>query len=158
MGSVIEQVIENIDQQPIQHLWEQCQNRSLSDFISGEIEYDHHHDKPYDSWDTFLKTNPHGCNCLYGNPIIYWFWREKGVYEIGENKPKSPEHLAEYEIDVDEEYEYYAVDEDLLTICYCPWSQPTMTKISINVTKADEPVVREFLKNEQSLRSVWQDL
>jgi hypothetical protein len=49
-------------------LWE------YNNFSLFEADVFHHCPYEYKSWDEFIKSEPFECNCISGNPLLYWYW------------------------------------------------------------------------------------
>lgn len=85
-----------------------------------------HHCEVYLSWQAFIKDDPFNCNCISGNPLLYWYWDNN----------------------TDEDYDKIADNFKRITLIYRSWFSG-MAKIVILVTPEDEPDIKEFLQKNQ---------
>ena len=114
----------------IQKLWEyECKD-------SFECETFHHCPEQYDSWDSFI-TDKHAltCNCIYGNPLLYWYWDNNDEWQNSEE-----EEALEFEITKE--------NFKRIVLIYRSWFS-SIGKINISVTSEDEPKIRKFIYDHQ---------
>ena len=105
-------------------LW-QYKNQSLF-----EVETFHHCKSVYKSWKEFIDDETAlTCNCIYGNPLLYWYW---------DNDPKEDNSTPERK----------KKNFKRVILIYRSWFS-AMCKIVILVTYKDEPAVREFIYKAQ---------
>ncbi len=108
-------------------LW-QYDNKSLF-----ECDTFHHCPDHYDSWDDFISDEKAlVCNCIYGNPLLYWYW------------DNNDEGLDS------EDFEYEITEENFkrIILIYRSWFNG-LGKINIIVTPQDEPKIRKFIYDQQ---------
>jgi hypothetical protein len=94
-----------------------------------------HHSHLYESWHEFCHDEEAlSCNCIYGNPLLYWYW----------------DNNDENEDDIE------CIEENFkkITFIYRSWFSE-MAKIEILVSKDDEPLIREFIHKQQLLQTVY---
>jgi hypothetical protein len=107
------------------HLWEYG-NRHLF-----EVQLNHRAEIPFKSWQQFIESKILNCNCLSGGYLLHWYW----------DAPESPDG-KELEI-----------TDDRLNLIYTEWFS-SLTRFEIMVSKFDEPQIREYIRQAQSINAV----
>lgn len=105
-----------------------------------EVETFHHCKPVYNSWKEFIKDkNALSCNCIYGNPLLYWYWDENPNDE-----------------DSDYDFAPELCEENFkrVVLIYRSWFSG-MGKIVILVNYTDEPEIRKFIHDAQLTQSVY---
>jgi len=102
---------------------------------------------PYNSWKDFMTAGPFNCNCLCGEPILWWFWRIKGNY-LGNDRILDSD-IHDYGDD-----EYTTYDRDIVTLIYGAWDMKNLVQMQIAVKAEDEKEVHAFLK-KHGLKAMW---
>ena len=109
-----------------------------------EIDVFHHCPTQYDSWADFLNDKKAlSCNCIYGNPLLYWYWDNNWEND-------HPDDFSN-----EEQFKFDKVKENFkrVVLIYLSWGSG-MAKINITVTPDDEPSIRSFLFDVQSSQRV----
>ena len=115
----------------IKNLWE------YDNYTLFEIEVFHHCPEYYKSWEDFINdARVFSCNCIYGNPLLYWYWDNNWTEEDG--------------TDEIEQFEFSKTKENFkrIILIYRCWFS-SMCKINILVTLQDEPNIRKFISEAQ---------
>ena len=115
----------------VKRLWE------MDVFNLFECEVFHHTDR-FPTWKAFVEDKDvFGCNCIYGNPMLYWGWTDEDYSEANdsEDPPLKKEHFKQ------------------VYFIYRQWFSG-MGKILIDVTPEDEPEIRKFIFKEQKQQRV----
>lgn len=104
-------------------LWE-YENQELF-----EVDNFHHCPDQYNSWQEFINSDALSCNCISGNPLLYWYW--------------------DCDNEDDDEYEGTPENFKRITLIYRSWFSG-MAKIIILVSPDDEYEIRKFIYTNQS--------
>lgn len=119
-------------------LWE------YDNFSLFEVDNFHHCPNQYDSWQAFINSDALSCNCISGNPLLYWYWDGSSCSSDEHDEP-------------DEEYgePIEGIPENFkrITLIYRSWFSG-IAKIIILVSPDDEYEIRRFICENQSNQAV----
>jgi hypothetical protein len=106
-----------------------------------EVDNFHHCPDQYNSWREFINSDALSCNCISGNPLLYWYWD----CDNDELSCSSDEKWGPIE----------GTPENFkrIILIYRSWFSG-MAKIIILVSPDDEYEIRKFICANQSNQSV----
>lgn len=105
-----------------------------------EVETFHHCPDQYNSWEEFINSSALKCNCIFGNPLLYWYWDNNDEWGDSEE-----EDGLEFSLD--------KKNFKRVVFIYRYWFSK-IAKINILVKPIDEPQIREFIHKEQQTQTV----
>lgn len=113
----------------------------------GEVDV-FHHTPIYDSWQQFVDDDyALSCNCISGNPLLYWYWDNGYGYDIGSDDDSYDGFDFKSLVNRKEHFKR-------IFLIFKQW-QVEMGCIQINVTAEDEPEIRKFIFKQQKNQTVF---
>lgn len=109
-----------------------------------EVDNFHHCPNQYNSWQEFINSDALSCNCISGNPLLYWYW-DNDSQSLSDKDCESDEYGEPIE----------GIPENFkrITLIYRSWFSG-MAKIIILVSPDDECEIRKFICENQLNQAV----
>lgn len=103
-----------------------------------------HHTIEYDSWENFIQDKKAlSCNCICGNPLLFWYWDDEESYDAFWDPTGSDENPKDFDQNPEKYFKR-------ITLIYKKW-QTEMGSIVIRVNSQNEPEIKKFIIKNQKI-------